>query len=108
MTDVSAATEIHGCTALACASDELALKAMLIARQAGIRVPEDLSIVGFDGYEPGLDLIGLTTIRLPIPAVARRPAELMFNLMTSPQPSTVHERIVGELALRTSLAPPRG
>ncbi|WP_051215219.1 LacI family DNA-binding transcriptional regulator [Granulicoccus phenolivorans] len=96
-----------GCTALVCASDELAFQAMLAARESGVRVPDDLSVVGFDGYEPGLDLIGLTTVRLPVAAVARRAAELMLELMSTPGMPPVREVIAGELTVRTSLGPPR-
>lgn len=46
-------------------SDEIAMGAMQVVRQAGLRIPADMSIIGFDGH----DLAGvasLTTIRQPV------------------------------------------
>ena len=48
-------------TALFCASDEMAIGAVLQARRRGIRVPEDLSIIGIDNHEFS-EAMGLTTI----------------------------------------------
>jgi DNA-binding LacI/PurR family transcriptional regulator len=54
-------------TALIAATDQLALGAIEAAREAGLRVPEDLSIVGFDDI-PGAawSRPGLTTVRQPL------------------------------------------
>lgn len=48
-------------TGIFCASDELAIGAILAARNLGLRVPEDLSVIGIDGHELG-EVFGLTTI----------------------------------------------
>ncbi|GAA1998709.1 substrate-binding domain-containing protein [Microbacterium ulmi] len=48
-------------TAIFAASDEMAIGALLAARDLGYRVPEDLSIVGIDGHELG-DFFRLTTV----------------------------------------------
>ncbi|WP_125130079.1 LacI family DNA-binding transcriptional regulator [Microbacterium sp. 10M-3C3] len=48
-------------TAIFAASDEMAIGAVLAARDAGVRVPEDLSVVGVDGHELG-EFFHLTTI----------------------------------------------
>lgn len=48
-------------TAVFAASDEMAIGAILAARDFGLRVPEDLSVIGLDGHELG-ELFGLTTI----------------------------------------------
>ena len=53
-------------TALFCISDVLALGAVQAARELGLRVPEDLSVVGFDDVEYAV--MGhprLTTVRQP-------------------------------------------
>jgi DNA-binding LacI/PurR family transcriptional regulator len=47
-------------TAVFAASDEMAIGAILAARDFGLRVPEDLSVIGLDGHELG-ELFGLTT-----------------------------------------------
>ncbi|MEE1622418.1 LacI family DNA-binding transcriptional regulator [Zafaria sp. Z1313] len=51
----------HRPTAFVCASDEMAFGAILAARDLGLDVPGDLSVVGIDGHELG-ELFGLTTI----------------------------------------------
>jgi DNA-binding LacI/PurR family transcriptional regulator len=48
-------------TAVFAASDEMAIGAILAARDFGLRVPDDLSVIGMDGHELGV-LFGLTTI----------------------------------------------
>ncbi|MFG1634040.1 LacI family DNA-binding transcriptional regulator [Pseudonocardia alni] len=53
-----------GITALVCTSDILALGALREARDRGLRVPEDLSVAGFDGV-PEAERVGLTTVRQP-------------------------------------------
>jgi LacI family repressor for deo operon, udp, cdd, tsx, nupC, and nupG len=48
-------------TALVCASDEMGFGAILAARDLGLRVPEDVSVIGIDGNETG-EFFGLTTV----------------------------------------------
>ena len=48
-------------TAIVAASDEMAIGALLAARELGYRVPEDLSVVGIDGHELG-EFFRLTTV----------------------------------------------
>jgi DNA-binding LacI/PurR family transcriptional regulator len=49
-------------TAIFAASDEMAIGAILAARDFGLRVPQDLSVIGIDGHELG-EVLGLTTIK---------------------------------------------
>jgi DNA-binding LacI/PurR family transcriptional regulator len=70
----AAATRLidHGATGIVCASDPLALGAIRAARRAGLSVPADLSVVGYDDSvfmsctDPPL-----TTVRQPIEAIGR-------------------------------------
>ncbi|MFC6359772.1 LacI family DNA-binding transcriptional regulator [Luteococcus peritonei] len=57
-------------SAVACPSDMRALQVLRVARSQGLRVPDDLSVTGFDGILPGADLIGLATYRIPVEEVA--------------------------------------
>ena len=58
-------------TALFCASDVLAFGAVDALRRRGLRVPGDVSVVGFDDVSmAGWEMIGLTTIRQPIEQMA--------------------------------------
>ncbi|MEO8282966.1 MAG: LacI family DNA-binding transcriptional regulator [Pseudarthrobacter sp.] len=49
-------------TAIFCASDEMAMGVIFEAARAGVRVPEDLSVVGIDDHDFA-DAMGLTTVR---------------------------------------------
>ncbi|UEJ81453.1 LacI family transcriptional regulator [Brachybacterium halotolerans subsp. kimchii] len=60
--------------------DYAALELWRAARTRGVRIGEDVHLVGFDGISDGLDLLGLTTIRLPIEAVAHEAVERMVEL----------------------------
>ncbi|MEC5180518.1 LacI family DNA-binding transcriptional regulator [Arthrobacter sp. CG_A4] len=48
-------------TAIFAASDEMAAGALLAARDLGLRIPDELSVIGVDGHEMG-EVLGLTTI----------------------------------------------
>ncbi|MDQ4119293.1 MAG: LacI family DNA-binding transcriptional regulator [Actinomycetota bacterium] len=67
-----------GITALVCTSDILAVGALREARDRGIRVPEDLSVAGFDGV-PEADRLGLTTIRQPFREKGREAGRLLLD-----------------------------
>jgi LacI family transcriptional regulator len=65
-------------TALFCGNDVVAIGALAAAGMLGIRVPEQLSIVGFDDIDmAGWGMIGLTTIRCDLEALAREAVTLL-------------------------------
>jgi DNA-binding LacI/PurR family transcriptional regulator len=68
----------HGVTAIICASDPLALGAIRAARRAGLRVPADVSVIGYDdsAFMSCTDP-PLTTVRQPIEAIGRAAVELL-------------------------------
>lgn len=78
-------------TALLCLSDELALGAIRAAQDLGLRVPEDVSIVGFDDT-PAAQWADppLTTVRQDLVEKGRMAAELALSLLdgTRPGPPT--------------------
>jgi LacI family transcriptional regulator, galactose operon repressor len=96
-------------TAVFVASDEVALGALKAARKAGVAVPDDLAIVGFDDLpiapfvEPAL-----TTVRVPareIGSVAARVLmEALSNATSLGEPAQV---LTTELIIRDSSGPPR-
>ncbi|MCU1535580.1 MAG: LacI family DNA-binding transcriptional regulator, partial [Glaciihabitans sp.] len=73
----------QGVTAVVCASDPIALGAIRAVRKAGLRVPEDVSIIGFDdsalmnSIDPPL-----TTVRQPIEPMGRMVIELLVRQIT--------------------------
>jgi LacI family transcriptional regulator len=69
-------------TAVVCGNDILAIGAMLEARAIGLRVPEDLSITGFDDLDLASQLgIGLTTIRVPNREVGALAADTLLAMI---------------------------
>ncbi len=67
-------------TAVFCSNDYLALGAMKGARELGLNLPEDLSIVGFDDIQIASYVIpGLTTISQPAYKMGKLGAELLFK-----------------------------
>lgn len=68
-------------TCVVCPVDYVALDLLRAARRRGISVPEDVSVVGFDGAADGLDLIGLTTVSLPVREVARTAVAHMVRMV---------------------------
>ncbi|WP_052702718.1 LacI family DNA-binding transcriptional regulator [Paenibacillus beijingensis] len=66
MNELLAARDITGITAVFTATDELAFGAMKRVRDAGLRVPEDISVIGFDNLSiSGMFSPGLTTVSQP-------------------------------------------
>lgn len=91
-------------TALICGNDVLAAGAMLAIREAGLRVPADLSIVGFDDIELSRLLDPpLTTVHVPHRRMGQRAAQLLLKLR---EPEAVLESAVFEAQIveRGSLA----
>lgn len=67
-------------TCLFCISDLLALGAMRALYEAGRRIPEDISVVGFDGLEEGRYAIpSLTTMKQPGEEMAHKCVDLLLN-----------------------------
>lgn len=67
-------------TAVFCVSDRQALELLCILHQRGIRVPEDLSVMGFDGIEPGMYSVPpLTTITQDLESKATLAIESLFS-----------------------------
>lgn len=94
-----------GATAVMCASDYRQLAMMRAARAAGLGVPDDLSVTGCDGILPGADLLGLTTVRIPVEAVAAAAVETMQTLLTASEPvPAVRRSFAGELVVGTTAA----
>jgi LacI family transcriptional regulator len=76
-------------TAVFCANDLIAMGAMLAIREAGLSIPEDIAVVGFDDI-PAARLVcpPLTTIRHNQSRLGRRAAELLFERLNEEAPDT--------------------
>jgi DNA-binding LacI/PurR family transcriptional regulator len=92
-------------TAILAESDRIAFAAMDWLKARGLDVPNDVSIVGFDGVpEAALSQPPLTTVQQPIEAIGRRAVEGMLRHGTA----MWRETLDVELAVRGSTGKPRG
>jgi DNA-binding LacI/PurR family transcriptional regulator len=74
-------------TALVCSNDLLAIRAIRAVRQAGLRVPEDVSVTGFDGIALGLDLTPmLSTIVQPNGRIGETSAAMIMQALAEGLP----------------------
>jgi LacI family transcriptional regulator len=85
--------------AFACANDELALGMMLGLREAGVRVPEDTLVSGWDDVMAAR-YAGLTTVRQPMRELGVRAAQLLDQLINRTREEPVHEVLATELIVR--------
>ena len=92
-------------TAIFAASDEMAIGALLAARELGFRVPEDLSLVGIDGHELG-EFFRLTTVdQFPLAQGERAAAAILAELEhPAPEHHEPDHRLPYELIVRESTA----
>lgn len=94
-------------TAVFCANDVIAVGALNHARAAGIRVPEKLSVVGFDDIAlSGWELTGLTTVRVEHQALARNGVDHLLSRIDDPDLPARRTVVPAELVLRGSHASP--
>ncbi len=90
-------------TAVFACSDEMAIGAIHVARAAGVRVPEELSVIGFDDHEVSR-FVGLTTIRQDVLGQGERAARLLLERLRDGRCSVTHEIQPTELVLRATTA----
>jgi LacI family transcriptional regulator len=95
-------------TAVFAANDLSAIRVVEVARSLGLRVPEDLSVIGFDNVpESALATPPLTTISQPLQQMGAEALRLLVDLIDGRERG-VHVRLSTELVERASTAPPRG
>ncbi|MFD4878921.1 LacI family DNA-binding transcriptional regulator [Streptomyces sp. NPDC058420] len=95
-------------TAVFAQSDEMAMGALRALRRHRLRVPEDVSVVGFDDHELS-DVVGLTTVAQPVAEQGAQAARLLLRQLDEPdaEPPAEQVRMPIRLVLRESTAPPR-
>jgi LacI family transcriptional regulator len=93
-------------TAVIATNDVFAVGAMLACREAGVRIPQDLSITGVDNTDLGATQTpGLTSIRTPIVEIGRAAALQLFARLEG-EPAELSQRLPFELVIRGSTGPP--
>ena len=104
--EILAAPELP--TAVIAANDMMALGAMREFRKAGLSIPSDISVVGFDDIAfAALSEPPLTTVCSPRAEIGRRVVETLVNMIEHPEHKGSELRIPTHLITRDSTAPPR-
>ena len=94
-------------TAIFAFSDNLAIGALQAAHARELRVPEDLSIVGFDDtIEAAIVTPALTTVRQPLAEMGRMAVSLLTRLLENQRFEALHVELATRLVVRDSTAPP--
>lgn len=90
-------------TAFFAANDEMALGALDAFREKGIRVPEDISLIGFDD-SPTASRISpaLTSVRLPIYEMSKAAAEMIIRMCAKENASFSYSSFPTQLVIRDS------
>jgi LacI family transcriptional regulator len=92
-------------TAIVCGNDILAIGVLIEAAARGIRVPEAMSVTGFDDIDLAREWTpALTTVRLPVSEIGQRAAERMLGRLDEETPPRIEEVHV-ELVERASSGP---
>jgi LacI family transcriptional regulator len=100
--------EQHQFTALIAQNDLAAVGAIKALRQAGLHVPQDVSVMGYDGtevcdhFEPSI-----TAIEVPLREISARAAELLFQQINGEQPGRENEVLPIRLKAGDTTAPPQ-
>lgn len=93
-------------TAVFCTSDEMAIGLMRTLSSAGVRVPDDISVAGFDDIEFAAAVQpALTTIYQPRRELGQRAAAVLIDLLQG-RSTQMRIRLKSELVIRDSVAPP--
>lgn len=97
-------------TAVIAGDDSIAQTVLRALHDRGLRVPDDVSLAGFDDIPAARAMIpALTTVRQPVPAMVREAFSRVTRVVTDPdtRPGT-NVMLVPEMVVRESCAPPRG
>ena len=94
-----------GVTAVACANDLLALGVLQELTRQGVRVPEDIAVVGYDDIEAAAAaVVPLTSVRRPREQLGRTAAQLLLEEVNDPGHQHRHVVFKPELVVRGSTA----
>jgi LacI family transcriptional regulator len=86
------------------ANDMMAIGALQALRKAGLRVPEDVAVVGFDDV-PLARHLGLTTVRVRIAELGERALDRLVSVLAGAQDSNGQELHMPELVIRSTTDP---
>jgi GntR family transcriptional regulator of arabinose operon len=92
-------------TAVFCFNDHAALRTFATIREAGLKIPDDISLMGFDDYEmAALAEVPLTTVRHPKSRLGKWAAEVLFDQIALNNPdTTMHITMNPTIIVRNSV-----
>lgn len=91
-------------TALLSGNDEIAMQCLFAAKELGLRVPEDVAIIGFDNFRliAAQTIPPLTTIALPYYEIGVRAADVLLSILAGDADEPTVERLPCPLVVRSS------
>lgn len=92
-------------TAIFAASDTQAMGVLQAARELRLRVPEDLSVIGYDDIEVA-EYLGLTTVRQLLFKSGQYGVELLIDRLDGPETAPAYIELPTELVVRNTTATP--
>ncbi len=96
-------------TAIFAATDEIAMGTLTAIWQLGLKVPEDVSVIGFDDISMASSITPpLTTMRQPIGEISRTVVEMAIDMVENPHRKRSDVVLPTELIVRNSCQAPRG
>ena len=95
-------------TAVFIGNDSMAFGALAALRSRGVRVPEEVSIVGFDNIIESAHFVpSLTTINQDVSAMGKLAVEYLYKLINNPDTQNYQQVLIPKLILRDTTCPPR-
>jgi LacI family transcriptional regulator len=95
-------------TAIFASNDVMAMGVMDAAHSHGLRIPDDISILGFDDIPQAQNVRpALTTVRQPMENMGRVAAQMLLDLLCDPQKDVSRVELPTELIVRDSCQAPR-
>jgi LacI family repressor for deo operon, udp, cdd, tsx, nupC, and nupG len=93
-------------TAIFCFNDEMAMGVYQTAARAGVRIPDDLSVVGFDDIRYAAHMLPpLTTIAQPMREIGEGTVRLLLQILQDPSVAPEPITLPHILTVRSSTAP---
>jgi LacI family transcriptional regulator len=94
-------------TALVCANDDMALAAMRAIKEKGFRIPQDISVIGFDDQKfAAYSDPSLTTVRQDFYALGLHSFQHLVSIIKAPETAPHQRLLYPELVVRHSTAAP--
>jgi len=96
-------------TAIFASNDVMAMGVMDAVRNRGLRVPDDVSVVGFDNVpQSAVVFPPMTTVQQPLEQMGRVATQMLLGILSKPEKHVGRIELPTELVVRSSTSSPRG